>query len=162
MSALVQSATVTAALGAGLMGGFMFAYFTVMRGLARLPAEGGIAAMQEMNLAVLSSPVFFLFFLGTAALSLALLAYSVFNLGAPGSLFLIVGALIYLGGVIVLTMTLHVPMNEALARLEPQPAESATYWTYYLQRWTQWNHVRSVAGFLSGGAFIMAALRAAA
>lgn len=162
MSALLQSVTVAAALGAGLMGGFMFAYFTVMGGLARLPAAGGIAAMQGMNVAVLSSPLFFLLFLGTAALSLALLGYAVFNLGAPGALLLIAGALIYLGGVIILTMTLHVPMNETLARLEPQAAESATYWTYYLQRWTAWNHVRSAVGFISSGAFIMAALRAAA
>lgn len=161
MSGLFQSATIAAALGAGLMGGFILAYSTVMSALARLPSAGGVAAMQEMNIAVVSSSLFFLFFLGTAALSLLLIAYALFNIGAPGSLALVAGGLVYLVGVILITMVVHVPMNETLARLAPQAAETASYWGHYLQRWTQWNHVRMAAGAASSAAYIMAASRLA-
>jgi uncharacterized membrane protein len=72
MEALLPALTVLAALGAGLVAGIFFAFSTfIMAALARLPAEGGIAAMQSINVAVLN-PLFFLAFFGTAAIALVL------------------------------------------------------------------------------------------
>jgi uncharacterized membrane protein len=49
--------TLFAALGCGLVAGVFFAFSTfVMKALARLPAEQGIAAMQAINVAVRSPP----------------------------------------------------------------------------------------------------------
>lgn len=45
--------TITAALGCGLIAGVFFAFSTfVMKGLARIPTEAGVAAMQSINVTV--------------------------------------------------------------------------------------------------------------
>jgi uncharacterized membrane protein len=63
---LVLGLNFVAALGCGLIAGVFFAFSSfVMRALARLPASGGIAAMQSINVAVLN-PVFLGTFAGTA------------------------------------------------------------------------------------------------
>lgn len=47
---LIRVLTLVSALGCGLMAGFFFAFSAcVMNALARLPASGGIAAMQAIN-----------------------------------------------------------------------------------------------------------------
>ena len=62
--------TLLAALGCALMAGLFFAFsVSVMRGLARVPAAAGIAAMQAINIVILN-PVFGLVFFGTTAVCL--------------------------------------------------------------------------------------------
>ncbi len=39
----------------------------------------------------------------------------------------------------------NVPLNEALARVEPDSTEGASLWISYLANWTAWNHVRTIA-----------------
>lgn len=159
MSTLTYT-TVIAALGAGLMGGYFFAFSNlVMPSLARLAPEAGVTAMQTIDV-VVYNPAFFLAFLGTGALSLVLAVIAVMNLGNPGTMAMLAGSVIYLAGVIGVTMFFNVPMNEALKVMNPASAEAAAYWTEYLSRWTMWNHVRSAGGFLASGALILA-LRAA-
>src|SRR5687768_6156059 len=56
-----------AALGCGLMAGLFFAFsVSVMKALAGLPPNGGMAAMQSINIAIIN-PVFLSAFFGTAA-----------------------------------------------------------------------------------------------
>jgi uncharacterized membrane protein len=80
----------SAAIGAGLNAG-LFSIFSVciMAALARLPAEQGIAAMQAINVVILN-PWFLLAFMGTAVLSLILVAGG-FVYGGPGRFYLIAG-----------------------------------------------------------------------
>ncbi len=55
--------TLCALLGCGLMAGLFFAFSVcVMKALAQLPPEKGIAAMQSINVTILN-PVFFVVFL---------------------------------------------------------------------------------------------------
>lgn len=65
------------------------------------------------------------------------------------------GGLIYLGGGLILTMAVNVPMNEALAAVDvPDTMEDASaIWEAYSPRWQVFNIVRTVA---SGAALLLA------
>jgi len=39
----------------------------------------------------------------------------------------------------------NVPLNEALAKVEPTSINGASLWASYLNNWTAWNHVRTAA-----------------
>ena len=69
---LMFALTFLSTLGASLIAGIFLAFSAfIMGALGRLPPEGGISAMQSINVVVLN-PVFFIVFFGTAILSLVL------------------------------------------------------------------------------------------
>ena len=112
-----------AALGTGVMGGLFFAFSTsVMNALARLLAAQGVAAMQSINV-VIPNPVFFVAFFGTAALCVVLTIAALLRWGEPGAAWLLAGNILYLAGIIVVTMVFNVPLNNALAAVDPASAE---------------------------------------
>lgn len=151
--------TVLAALGAGLVAGFFFAFsFVVMPSFARLPAAHAITAMNKINVVVLN-PWFFGAFFGTALLCLAVIALSL--AGGAASL-TIAGAATYLLGAIVVTMMFNVPLNSALAKVEPESESGAAFWRRYLSVWTAWNHVRTAAPLAACALFILALLQSPA
>lgn len=133
--------TLFAALGCGLNGGVFFAFSSfVMKGLARLPASQGIAAMNSINL-VAVTPVFMSLLFGTG-LACAVLAVSSMKAGAG---YLLAGSVLYILGTIVVTMIFNVPRNNALAALDPNSAGAAAIWLRYVDSWTAWNHVRTLS-----------------
>lgn len=145
--------TLAAVLGSGLMAGLFFAFSTaVMAALARLPAGQGAAAMNAIN-AVIQNPVFLAVFMG-ATLVCAIFAFkAVFGWSQPGSLWLLAGSLLYLVGIFGVTVVFNVPLNDALAAVDPSSGEGAALWTRYLGEWVFWNHVRTVCGIASLASF---------
>jgi uncharacterized membrane protein len=144
------------ALGSGLMAGLFFIFsVTIMDALGRLPPPQGIAAMQSINVVILN-PIFFAVFLGTAALSVVLAVWSVVAWQDPGSAWLLAGSLLYVVGAILVTMVFNVPMNDALAAVDPASGEGARVWAGYLTDWTRWNHVRTVACVGAAAALMLA------
>jgi uncharacterized membrane protein len=144
------------ALGCGLIGGVFFAFSSfVMNALARLPATQGIAAMQSINITVIN-PSFMTAFMGTAAVCIFLAVSSLLRFDRPSAVYLLVGSLFYLVGTLGVTMAFNVPMNEALAVVEPNSTEGASLWTNYLANWTLWNHVRTVAALAAATSFAIA------
>ncbi|MBI2381209.1 MAG: DUF1772 domain-containing protein [Gammaproteobacteria bacterium] len=142
-----------AVLGSGVVAGIFFAFSNfVMKGLGRLHAVSGIAAMQAINVTVLN-PVFFGFFLGTALLSAVLLVVALLRWQDPGSVWLLAGGGLYLVGCLLVTVVGNVPLNEALAKVEPSKVESVPVWNDYLTRWNLLNHVRTVASLLAMAAY---------
>ena len=75
-----------------------------------------------------------------------------------GGLYVLAGSLLYLVGIIGVTMFVNVPMNNALMGFNPDSSEGAALWKDYLVNWTMWNHVRTIAGIGSLG-FLMLAFR---
>ena len=139
--------TFAAALGCALVGGIFFAFSNfVMKALFRIPAPSGIAAMQAINVTVLN-PLFLALFFGTAALCTLLLFL---RWESPVALS---GAGVYLVGTIGVTMAFNVPRNNALARLDP--ASSVSDWRRYVQEWTWWNHVRTLAAVAAAALFVL-------
>ena len=133
------------ALGCGLIAGVFFAFSSfVMNALAQLQPTQGIAAMQLINITVIN-PLFMAAFLGTAAACIFLVVSSLLRWHQPSAAYLLVGSLLYLIGTVGVTIVCNVPLNEALARVEPDSTEGASLWVSYLANWTAWNHVRTIA-----------------
>jgi uncharacterized membrane protein len=67
----------------------------------------------------------------------------------------LLGGLLYLVGVMFVTVRCNLPRNDALARVAPEGEAAARLWGDYLSRWTTWNHVRTVAAFAAAIAFAL-------
>lgn len=155
---LLFTLTLSSALGCGLMAGFFFAFSAcVMNALAQLPTAQGIAAMQSINVAVLNRWFFAVFF-GTAVACVLLAGSALVMWREPGAFYLLAGSLLYLVGTLLITIAFNVPLNEALAAVEPGSAEGADLWTRYVVTWTAWNHVRTVAAFIAAALLIIATI----
>jgi uncharacterized membrane protein len=142
-------------LGCGLIAGVFFAFSTfVMSALAQRPNAEGIAAMQAINITVIN-PLFMGVFLGTALACIFLLISSLSKWHQPGTIYLLVGSLLYLVGTVGVTIAFNVPLNDALAKVEPGSTDGASLWATYLTNWTLWNHARTVAAIASSVMFII-------
>ncbi|NJL60948.1 MAG: DUF1772 domain-containing protein [Methylacidiphilales bacterium] len=145
-----------AVLGCGLIAGVFFAFSTfVMSALAKLPSAQGIAAMQSINLTVIN-PLFMGVFLGTSAVCVFLLVFSLLNLLQPGVIYWFIGSLLYLFGTFGVTIMFNVPLNDALGKVEPGSTEGTSLWNSYLTNWTFWNHVRAIAALAATALFAIA------
>jgi len=147
MSGFITIITVASVSGAGLVTGLLFAFSNfVMRALADLPPDKGMFAMQRINETIIN-PVFLALFLGTPILCSVLAVNSALNMGEPGSLFLLAGALAYLIGPFGITVLFNVPLNNQLARADV--ADSDRIWPVYQKQWQRWNHARTYIGVAS-------------
>jgi uncharacterized membrane protein len=156
MDGFLVALTVVAALGCGLNAGVFFAFSSfVMKALARLQPAQGIAAMQSINL-VAVTPAFMAALFGTAAACVALVVWALVDWNAAFAPYLLAGGACYLLGTIGLTITYHVPRNDALAALPPQHAEAAGRWTRYVAEWTSGNHLRTAASLAAAVSFTLA------
>ncbi|TPL78661.1 DUF1772 domain-containing protein [Mesorhizobium sp. B2-3-13] len=154
---LLPILTFIAALGAGVVGGVFFAFSNfVMPAFARLPAAGGIAAMNSINVTVIT-PMFMTALFGTGLVCIVLIAGALIGWNQPGSFWLLAGALIYLVGNPIVTMVFNVPLNDALAAVDPASSNGAAVWTSFLRNWVMWNHVRTVTAIVAMASFWFAA-----
>lgn len=162
MMALANSLVLfLAAIGAGLNAGLFFIFSVcIMTALGRQPGPAGMATMNAINV-VIQAPLFFLVFLGTALLALAVLVLAAVH-GGPGSALAALGALVFLIGTIGVTVAVNVPMNNRLAAADPAGPEAAALWTRYLIGWTNWNHVRSITSLAALALFVQAYAKASA
>jgi uncharacterized membrane protein len=153
---LLFGITLAAVVGSAIAGGVFFAFSTfVMQALGRLRPSEGAAAMQTINLTVLTPPFMTALF-GTGLLGLVLLVWGLADLDEPYAGWLIAGGAIYFAGEVVLTGAYHVPRNNALARVDPASAEGERVWATYLVEWTRANHVRTVAALVACALFAVA------
>ena len=98
-------------ISSAAVGGIFFAFSGfVMRALARISADRGIAAMQSINVVVQSFP-FFLFFFGTGVMCVVLMVWTLMNGGIPGTGFVLGGGVLYVIGGIGVTVACNVPLN---------------------------------------------------
>ncbi|SFI64300.1 DUF1772 domain-containing protein [Aerobium aerolatum] len=133
-------------LSSGAIFGFFYAWVcSTMWGLDAADPAVAIGAMQAMNASVRNA-VFAPAFFGTPffLLATALLAWFC-RLKAASVIFALAGLLYLLGGM-VLTMTVNVPMNEALAvvAIPQDAAEAQRIWDDYSTPWQFWNVVRTI------------------
>jgi len=147
------------AVGCGLLAGLYFAFSAfIMSSLGRIDQASGIAAMNAINVTIVRS-LFMPIFLGTTLASLILVVMALLRRDEPGAAMILAGGVLYVVGMTGVTMACNVPLNDALAAVDPSTHEAATLWSRYLKDWTLWNHVRTVA---STGAcmFFIAAIAA--
>ena len=159
MTGLLHWVTLVAALGCGLSAGVFFAFSGfVMPALGRLPPAQGIAAMQSINkLAV--TPAFMTALFGTALTCLGLAVWALVIWGEHAAAWVLAGSVLYLAGPVAVTFSANVPLNDALAAVQPDSSGAASHWSRYLRRWTAWNHVRVTASLAAAGLLTVALLR---
>lgn len=143
-------------IGSALIAGTFYAFSTfVMPALARLSPAKGIEAMQTINVTVMHPSVMGVFF-GTALLSVVAVVFGALDLAAPGAAALMAGGLLYGLGTFLVTGVGNVPLNNALAAVEPGSDAGARLWSDYLVRWTRLNHLRTAAATAATFAFALA------
>jgi uncharacterized membrane protein len=156
MDGFLFGLTLVAVVGAGLVGGVFFAFSNfVMKALGRLPSSEGAAAMQSINITVIT-PTFMTALFGMGLVSLVLIVWGLVDLDEPYAGWLIAGGVIYVIGEIATTGGYHVPRNNALARVDPETEEGARVWQTYLVEWTRMNHVRTAAALAATALFAVA------
>jgi uncharacterized membrane protein len=145
-----------AALGAAATAGLLFAFSNfVMRALAELPPAFGMEAMQRINVTIVN-PLFLFVFVGTPVLYLVTALIALHPDVSAGRSYLLVGAVCYLAGVVGVTMFANVPLNDALAALDPSQAPQ--HWPGYVALWTRWNHVRTVCALAAATVTVVGAM----
>ena len=148
-------ATGVALMASGAMFGFFCAWVSsTMWGLDAIDPRVAMAAMQGMNASV-RNPVFGSGFFGTPVVAAA--AGAALWAGQRRAAALLgAGLLAYTLGPFLLTLTVNVPINTALAGLPvPQDrAEADAIWTAYSPRWQVFNAARTV---FSGATLALAA-----
>lgn len=153
---IIFGLTLLSALGCGIVGGTFFAFSSfVMLALSRLPTAQGIAAMNTINVTVLT-PWFMTPFVGTALACVVLAIPALARWREPDAILRIIGAILYVVGSFAVTMVFNVPRNDALAAVDANSADGAARWAQYLPPWTAWNTVRTVASLAAMVALILA------
>jgi uncharacterized membrane protein len=148
-----------ATLTSGLISGFFYAYAcSVTLGLALLPDEQYIEAMQAINATVRNGVFAFSFFGAVLSLLLALVIHAP-RLRSRRFALVALACVLYIGGGFMVTFLVNVPMNEELARVgEVAPAALAQVRADYEGPWNFWNGVRTVFSSLAFVALIGACL----
>jgi uncharacterized membrane protein len=147
--------TILCAIGSGLIAGSFYAFSAfVMRALAKLAARDGVAAMQSINNVVIN-PAFLSVFVGTAIACGIVIVCALFRWESARSIELISGAVLYIAGTFGVTMFGNVPLNNSLARLNPDDENAPKLWRDYVRRWTMWNHVRTAAALVTMVLFVI-------
>jgi uncharacterized membrane protein len=145
-----------AVLGCGLIAGVFFAFSTfVMKALEKIEPTQGIKVMQWINITVIN-PLFMTVFLGTGAVCVLMLVSLLLGRHQSSAIYLIVGSLVYLVGTLGVTIVFNVPLNNALALVNPDSTEGVKLWASYLNDWTFWNHIRATSALAALTLFAIA------
>jgi uncharacterized membrane protein len=135
-----------------LITGLFYAYScSVNPGLGQLPADGFIPAMQSINKAI-QNPVFFLSFLGTAVL-LPVCTYMHYHVPLTAKFYLLLAAaIVYLAGVMGITIFGNIPLNDALDKFNTataDAAEMARQKITFAKQWNRFHTIRTIASCIS-------------
>jgi uncharacterized membrane protein len=133
----------------GLTAGVMFCYqIAVMPGLHELSDPEFISAFQQIDRKIVRPPFLLTFFGG----GVLLVAGTALEGSASGRFeVLVIASALYLIGVLVITMTGHVPRNAALARVPARATaeEAARARTTFEGSWNRLHVVRTLAAVAS-------------
>jgi len=157
MHVLLKPIAVLSLLFSGAVFGFFYAWVcSTLWGLDITDPNVAIVAMQAMN-ANVRNWVFAPAFFGTPVVLAATALVAWVSAERRAALLFAAGGLLYFVGGMILTITVHVPMNEALALVEAplDAARAQETWQAYSVPWQRWNIVRAVA---SGIALLLTGL----
>jgi len=148
-SSIVTVLLWTAALSSSLMAGIYFAFSGfIMKAFGKIEATHSIAVMNSINASILRSAFIPLFF-GSSIVSALLVIFSFAHWGEAGTALTLMAGAVYFVGMFVSTALFNVPLNNSLARLEPNSSNAHQVWSRYLKTWTKWNHLRTVSSLVT-------------
>ena len=145
MDSLINALLWFSAISIGLMAGVYYSFSAfVMRSLDAIEAPAGMQAMQSINRIIVKSSFLPIFFGSTIACA-ALVVLALMDMSAPGARWMMAGGALYVVGMFFVTVTGNVPLNNRLEATAADGPDATTMWQLYLDKWTAWNHVRTVA-----------------
>lgn len=148
-------------LATGLMAGLFFGWsVSALRGLRRVPDRTYVESMQEINAAILN-PLFLATFMAAAPLLAAAAVVDLLEGATARAWWLAAAAVTYAVGVLGVTITRNVPLNEALARFDRDAADDGAVATArhdYEGPWNRWQTLRAWAVVLALGLAVVALL----
>ena len=151
MPRLLTAMSIASILFSGAIFGFFYAWVcSTMWGLDAADPRTAIAAMQAMNASVRNAVFAPAFFFTPVVVALTGIV-ALLSRRKRAAFWFFAAAATYLAFGLILTATVNVPMNEALAReAVPDDIEAAQrVWDAYSQLWQVWNIVRTVASGVS-------------
>jgi uncharacterized membrane protein len=155
---------VVAAFLCALVAGLLFAFaVVVMPGIGGLSDGEFIRAFQAIDRVVQNNqPLFLAVWVGSAVAILAAAVLGVWHLSGFARWLVIGAAVIYVMGVQLPTITVNVPLNDTLQRLDvptmDEPARQQARFNFE-PRWNQWNVVRTVCAGLTSALLIIVILK---
>lgn len=150
-----------AALTTGVMSGIFFTWTNaVTTGIGRLTDMQYLSALQSMNRTILN-PWFYLFFF--SAFITPILAV-IFNLKSTANILmiLILAALIYFGGVFLVTVFGNIPLNQRLESHELNvlsDLELSNLRNAIEQKWNMFNAIRTASALITFGLLLFVIFR---
>lgn len=131
-----------------LNAGFFYTWsFTITQSLDLIDASSAVKAMQSVNANIRTAWFGVIFFGAPILLLLTIFLLYFKHLSKPVLPFSI--AFIAAAATVIITMTVHVPMNNELANASTTSAASPMVWADYSSTWTQWNHLRTTTSIMS-------------
>lgn len=142
----------------GLLAGLFYGYdCSVIKGLSNVDDQSYLSAFQQINKAI-QNPYFFISFIGTIIV-LPGSAWLYFKTGMTNSFYYtLAAAIIYFGGVIVITAAANIPLNNALDRFNISNGTAEDLQNMrnkFESAWNKWHHIRTYASILT---FLLAIL----
>jgi uncharacterized membrane protein len=140
-----------ATICSAIISGLFFSYtFSVNLGLHKLSDKAYLTAMQNINKEILNS-AFYCCFLG-APILLLMATILFLDLSSPKFYLILVACLSYIIGVIVVTGTQNVPLNNQLASIDLSisPEKSLRLSRDAFEKpWVFWNNIRTCCSLLT-------------
>lgn len=145
---------ILATLFSALVAGLLFAFSIVtMPGIKRLNDREFIRAFQVMDGVIQNNqPLFMLVWVGSVVAMLATAVLAFGQLSGVQLVLMIVATAVYLLGVQLPTVTINVPLNNQLQRVEVDQLSERAQKNARMDfepRWNQWNRIRTVFASLA-------------
>jgi uncharacterized membrane protein len=148
-SSIVTALLWTTALSSGLITGVYFAFSVfIMQAFGKINTTQSITAMNAINKTILRS-LFMPLFFGSSIISLCLIIAAIVHWGEAGSKLTLIAGAVYFIGMFICTAVFNVPLNNVLARTDPNGDNAQQVWSHYLSNWTKWNHLRTVSSLVT-------------
>jgi uncharacterized membrane protein len=147
-----------------LVAGFLFAFATVvMPGIRSLDDGGFIRAFQVIDRVIQNNqPLFVFVWVGSVLALIAAGVVGTWALSGADRLLIIVAALVHLLCVQLPTITINIPMNNALQKLDPDSMDETTRKRAreaFEARWNRWNAIRTACASLASILLMLLLLR---
>lgn len=142
-------------LTVALMAGLFYSYsFSVVYGLGKLSDKNYLSAMQHINQEI-QNPIFFFSFFGAPLCLIMNVFLQLKHASTIRVRFFILSAVVFLIGVLGVTMLGNIPLNNSLNQFD---LSTATDTSIHLNRFkfeNPWNHLNLIRTFSSCASFIL-------
>ena len=153
-------ALVFAVLTCSLVTGFIFTYaVVVMPGFSKLEDKEFLRAFQVTDRVIQNNqPLFMLTWVGSIISVLSVMAISILSLGVSDAWIIFVVGLIYLLGVQGITISIHLPLNNHIQKIDINDMNNQSLneeRTNFEMRWNYFNKIRTFIAFAASLSFLL-------